>query len=331
MRAARIYEYGGPEVFKVEDEVPEPEVRPGDVLVRVHAAAVNPVDWKMRYGHYRVFVRYKLPVVMGLDISGVVEQVGAKVTAFAPGDEVFATPHYKRAGGYGELVALDAKHVAKKPSNITHAEAAGLPLAGLTAWQCLKPLEPGGHALIQAGSGGVGSLAVQIAKARGATVAATCSGRNADFVAELGADEVIDYTLAEFDAHGERRYDFCLDAIGGDQTRRCVNITRRGGSVASITPGLPALVKKYGPVGGFAAVGLRAARNMTWAKVFRGVSLRMVTMKSRGAELAELAALIEAGSVRPIVDKVFPLDDITEAHRYSETGRARGKIVLDLT
>src|SRR5260221_5797101 len=200
MKAVRIHRYGGSEVLSYED-APMPEHRPEELLVRVHAAGVNPIDWKIREGHYRMLVRFGLPTVLGWDVSGVVEKAGAQVSAFRPGDEVFARPDIKRGGTYAEYVAIRASDAARKPKSIDHVHAAAVPLAGLTAWQGLfdkADLKEGQRVLVHAAAGGVGHFAVQLAKWKGAFVAGTASGRNEALVRSLGADRVVDYARERF-------------------------------------------------------------------------------------------------------------------------------------
>ncbi len=329
MRAVIIEEYGGPEVLRVAER-PDPSVRPRDVLIAVRATALNPVDYKIRRGGQRAVVRKRLPAVLGMDVAGVIVAVGAEVSRFAVGDEVFASPTHRRDGTYAELVAIDEGAVARRPQGISWEEAAGIPLAGLTAWGCL--VSPGrdlagARVLVQAGSGGVGTLAIQIAKHLGATVATTCSARNAELVRSLGADEVVDYTAERF---WERLppQDLCIDAMGGRERRRLLEVTRRGGRIASINSDLAHAAPRFGPYLGL-LVSLATLLSFTVrALVTKGVRTSMVVRRSDGEALARIAALVESGAVRPVVDRVFDLDEIVEAHRYLESGRARGKVVI---
>lgn len=329
MRAVIIEEYGGPEVLRLAER-PEPSVRPRDVLIAVRATALNPVDYKIRSGGQRAVVRKRLPAVLGMDVAGVVVATGSAVTRFAIGDEVFASPTHRRDGTYAELVAVDEREVARRPQGISWEEAAGIPLAGLTAWGCL--VAPGrdlagARVLVQAGSGGVGTLAIQIAKHLGATVATTCSARNVELVRSLGADEVVDYTTERF---WERLppQDLCIDALGGSERERLLQVTRRGGRVASINSDLAHAAKRHGPYLGLAVSLLTLLSFALRAFVKRGVRTSMVVRRSDGEALAQIAALIEAGAVRPVVDRVFDLDELEAAHRYLESGRARGKVVI---
>ena len=330
MRAARIHAYGEPDELRIEDIDP-PAVGPRDVLIDVHAAGVNPIDWKIRRGYQRGVLRYKLPRVLGLDCSGVVREVGDKVTKFAVGDEVFSSPGPWRDGTYAEQVCIPEKEIAKKPANISHAQAAGIPLAGLTALQCIDAgkVGDGDKVLVHAGAGGVGTLAIQLAKAAGASeIATTCSARNAELVTSLGATRVIDYNREEFD-DVVSDYDMVLDALGGDIKKRSQAVLRRGGALVSIVNDIPSFVKRYGATLGV-VVALGSTLSYKIGCALRGKSYTWILRKPDGALLGRLASFIERGEVEPLIDKVFGLDEIAEAHRYSETGRARGKIIIGI-
>lgn len=328
MKAAVIHGYGGPDVFRIED-VPAPVCGPDDVLIRVKAASVNPVDTKLRRGAMRGVVRYRMPWILGLDVSGVVEEVGARVTRFAAGDEVYASPTHRRPGCYAELTAIEEKAVARKPKNVSHEEAAGIPLAALTAWASLVDpgLGAGQKVLVQAGAGGVGSFAIPLAKHLGAHVASTCSTRNVKLVESLGADEVIDYTTARYD-EVLQDYDAVVDALGGEERRRAVGIVKRGGFVASLNSGMPEATKRYGPLLGPVVVLFDNAATTISAYLKHGVRIIHVLRKSDGATLERITELVEQDVLRPQVDRVVPLEKVAEAHAYSETGRATGKIVI---
>ena len=330
MRAAQIHEYGPPEVLQV-GEVERPTVRARDVLIEVHAAGVNPIDWKMRSGFQRAVVRYQLPHTLGLDASGVVVEAGAKVKGFAVGDEVYTSPTHRRPGTYAEFVAVDERAVARKPKGLTHEQAAGIPLAGLTAYKALievANIQPGQKVFIQAGAGGVGTLAIQLAKYKECEVATTCSARNVELVRELGADRVIDYNAEEYD-EVLSDYDVVLDSLGADHKKRYGKILKRGGMVASIVNDVPAMVKKHGPYAGLGRVAGAIVSNKVGAWL-GGFRYAQVLRAADGIALGKLTEAIEDGAINPIVDRVFDLDDIVEAHRYSETGRARGKIIISM-
>lgn len=332
MRAARIHRYGPPEVFRI-DEVPEPTPGPRDLLVEVRASSVNPVDYKIRSGGQRALIHYRLPWTLGLDFSGVVKKVGEKVTRFEVGDEVYGSPTHRRPGCYAEYTLVDERQAGRKPRNLSHREAASIPLVGLTAWGAVVVkgrLRAGQKAFIMAGSGGVGTFAIQLAKGLGAYVATTCSARNVELVRSVGADEVIDYNETRFeDVLSD--YDFVLDAIGGETREAALRILKRGGHLATMIGGFPAASKKHGPVlGPLVALGQLASLTFR-GTVIHGVHIHHVLRDSDGRLLDPITRRIEAGAIRPVIDRVYPLEQIVEAHTYIETGRARGKIIIDPT
>jgi alcohol dehydrogenase len=329
VKAVRIHQYGDPEVLCVE-EVARPEPGPRDVLVKVHATAVNPVDWKIRGGGQRTVIRYRLPWILGLDVSGVVQAVGADVTRFSVGDEVWSSPIHTRPGCYAEYVCIDERQVARKPSNIDHQQAASMPLVGLTAYQCIidkGKLQAGQRVLIHAGAGGVGSFAIQLAKHLGAHVITTCSARNADFVRELGADEVVDYNEQRFE-EVLSPVDLVLDSLGEKAFSANVKVLRRGGRLSNITIDLPSHVKRYGRWLSLLTVAWAFVWIHLWPFLRKGVISRHIIKQCDGEQLQRIAELVEAGAIKPVIDRVLPLDEIQQAHRHSELGHARGKIVL---
>ncbi|MEW2263391.1 NADP-dependent oxidoreductase [Streptomyces sp. NPDC047853] len=304
MRAVVVEQWGGPQELS-EREIERPEPGLGEVLVRVRAAGVNPVDWKTR-ATGSLIEWGTLPAV-GWDVSGTVEAVGPGVGVFRPGDEVFGMPLFPRqAGGYAEYVVAPARHLARKPAGLTHVEAAALPLAALTAWQALvdtADVRPGERVLVHAAAGGVGHLAVQIAKTRGAHVIGTASAAKHALVRELGADEVIDYRSVRFE-DVVSDVDVVLDGLGGRTTERSLRVLREGGRLITL-PGpddVPA-----------APEGVRAM----WM---------LVEPDHHG--LREIAALVERGSLKPVVETVLPLAQAAKAHEIGEQGRTTGKIVL---
>lgn len=328
MKAAVIRTYGPPEVLTIED-VPAPDLRPNDVLVEVHAASVNPVDTKIRQGAQRLVNPKRFPAILGMDVSGVVLAVGPQVTDFAVGDEVYSSPSHRRPGTYAEQVAIDAGEVARKPKNLTHQQAAAVPLVGLTTYDALVTgtgLKPGETVLIHAGAGGVGTFAIQYAKHLGATVVTTCSARNAELVQRLGADRVIDYTAQRFE-DGLGHVDVILDGVGGDTRVRSMRALPRGGRLAELVTGMVEINKRYGPYLGLLVLGLSVV-GQKLAAAARGRRLHFALRRASRAQLEHLTGLIEAGAIEPIIDRVFPLDEIAAAHAYVETGRARGKVVI---
>jgi NADPH:quinone reductase-like Zn-dependent oxidoreductase len=306
MKAVRIHKYGGPEVLQYED-APRPKPQADEVLVRVHAAGVNPIDWHVREGHVKDVFPHSFPFVPGWDVSGVVEEVGAGVTQFKPADEVYSVPDPLRDGAYAEYIAVRESEVALKPKSLHHVHAAAVPLAALTAWQTLcdtAKLEPGQRVLIHAAAGGVGHFAVQLAKWKGAHVIATASTKNHALLRELGADETIDYTRQRFEEVA-RNIDIVLDPIGGDTQERSWQVLKKGGALLSIVQPPSADKAK--------ALGVRAA---------------FVASHPNGAQLTEIAKLIDAGKVKPTVDRILPLSEARRAHELSKSGHTRGKIVL---
>ena len=308
MRAAVLHEHGGPEVLKVE-EVPRPEPAEDEVLIRVVAAAVNPVDTYVRQGMRTKGGAENPPLIIGYDVAGVVEKVGGKISKFKPGDAVYAYLPIARGGGYAEFAIAKEGEMALKPKNIDCENAAAVPLAATTAWQALidtARLEKGQTVLIHGGSGGVGSFAVQIAKARGAKVIATASTANQDFLKQLGVDQPIDYTKTKFEEVA-KNVDVVLNGVRADTLRPSYGVVKKGGVIVSITDA-PDEAE-------CAKLGLRCSRLMAHPDA---------------KALEELAKLIEAGKIRPIVSQTFPLKDVAEAHRQIETRHTRGKVVLQV-
>jgi NADPH:quinone reductase-like Zn-dependent oxidoreductase len=306
MKAVVIRQYGGPEVLKFE-EAPRPQPKENEVLVRVIAAGVNPVDALIRSGKYAKFFGTKLPLVPGYDIAGVVEKVGAKIDKLKVGDAVYAYPMW--GGGYAEYGTATDGEVALKPKSISYTEAAAVPLAALTAWQALidvAKVSAGQTVLIHGGSGGVGSFAIQIAKARGAKVIATASTPNQDFLRQLGVDVAIDYTKQKFEEVA-KDVDVVLDSVGKDTLARSYGVVKKGGIVATLVaePDQAELDKH----------GIRGAA---------------ISVKPNASELAEIAKLIDEKKIAPIVSEVLPLTDALKAQEQAATHHTRGKIVLKI-
>lgn len=322
------YKKGGP--LRLADR-PEPEVGANDVLVKIHAAAVNLIDSKVRDGEFKLFLPYKPPFILGHDLAGTVLRVGAEVRAFKPGDQVFARPRDRRIGTFAELIAVDQANLALKPASLTMEEAASFPLVGLTAWQALVELgrvKPGQKVFIQAGSGGVGTIAIQLAKHLGATVATTTSAANADLVRSLGADVVIDYRTQDFE-QVLSGYDLVLHSQDSAALSKSLKILKPGGQVISISgpPDVPfAKALKLNVFLRFVMQML--SRGVLKKAKARGIGYSFLFMRADGAQLTELANLIDRGIIKPVVDKVFPFAQTPEALAYVETGRARGKAVI---
>jgi NADPH:quinone reductase-like Zn-dependent oxidoreductase len=330
MRAAICETYGGPEVLEVTD-VPVPQVGPNGVLVRVVAASVNPVDWKLRMGLLRAVRDVRFPVIWGCDVSGVVDRVGNAITHFRPGDEVYGFKDGYVAktfrGTYGEYAVVPEKALAPKPASLDHEQAAAIPCCALTAWQALVEqggLKPGQRVLVHAGAGGVGIFAIQIAKAFGAVVAATAGGGNQDFLRQLGADVAIDYTRERIEDRISG-YDLVLDGVGRPVWRPSLRILKRGGKLITLAPPIPH--EPGSKLSFFATAGAGVTAGSIGA-LMGGKRLLITQVKPRGGNLEKLNALIEAGKVRPVIERVFPLEEIADAHRLSETGHVRGKLVV---
>ena len=329
MKAVVALRYGGPEVLAIVDR-PAPEVGPRDVLIAVGAAGLNPLDFKIRSGKAKLALPLKPPVALGCDVAGTIAAIGAEVTRFSVGDAVYARLEKLRMGGLAERVAADESVVAAKPTSIDVAQAASIPLAALTALQALRETAAstaGQRVLVHAGAGGVGSLAIQIAKKLGLHVTTTTSMKNLDFVRSLGADEVIDYTVESLDAK-PRDFDAVFDSLGGDSELASIRATRRGGVVVGIG-GLPD--------GEFARQSLPAfVRPALWlmtgkrrrAAAKAGVRFTYLFMRPDGGQLAELAGWIDAGELRPVIHRTYPLADVREAFAELERGHARGKIIV---
>ncbi|QNT90365.1 NADP-dependent oxidoreductase [Streptomyces griseofuscus] len=306
MRAVVVEQWGGAESL-VEREMPRPEPGLGEVLVRVHAAGVNPVDWKTRASG--ALIEWGAVPAVGWDVSGTIEAVGPGVGMFRPGDEVFGMPSFPRqAGAYAEYVVAPARHLAPKPAALTHVEAAALPLAALTAWQALVDtagLRPGERVLVHAAAGGVGHLAVQIAKARGAYVIGTAGAAKHDLVRRLGADEVIDYRAVRFE-DVVSDVDVVLDGLGAETAERSLKVLRPGGRLITLP----------GPD------DVPTARD--------GVRAVWMLVEPDHLGLREITALVERGALRPVIDTVVPLAEAAKAHEIGERGRTAGKIVLSV-
>jgi NADPH:quinone reductase-like Zn-dependent oxidoreductase len=304
MKAIRIHNYGGPEVLRYEDvAVPAPGA--GDLLIKIRAASVNPLDWKTRAGYLKDFFPHSLPFIPGWDGSGVVEAVGSGVTKFKQGDEVYAKTN--RDGTYAEYAIFAETEAALRPMSVDPVQAAAIPVVALTAWQALferARLGGGQKILIHGAAGGVGSFAVQLAKWKGAHVIGTASGKNQAFLHELGVDEPIDYEKTRFDEAIEG-VDVVFDTIGGDTQERSWKVLNKGGILVSIVQPPPAeLAAKY------------------------GVRAEMLAMQPSSAQLTEIAKLIDSQHVKIVVERVLALSEARQAHELSEKGHVRGKIVL---
>jgi NADPH:quinone reductase-like Zn-dependent oxidoreductase len=332
VRALIATRYGGPDVLAIADR-PAPEVGAHDVLITVRAASLNPIDFKIRDGKAKLPIPLKPPVALGCDVAGVVAAVGAEVRRFKIGDEVYARLEKLRMGGLAELVAADAKVVALKPQHASFEESAAVPLAGLTALQALRHcagLKAGQRVLILAGAGGVGSLAIQIARNLGLWVATTTSTKNIDFVKSLGADEVIDYTTERI-ADRVKDLDAVFDTLGGASELASIGLVKRGGTVVGVG-GMPdvAFAREWLPAWTRPMIWLATMRRRA-AAAKAGVRFVYLFMQPDGAQLAELATWIDRGTLRPILHRTYLFDEINDAFAELERGRARGKIVVTIS
>ncbi|MCT4787517.1 NADP-dependent oxidoreductase [Exiguobacterium aestuarii] len=306
MKAAYIEQYGGSDQFKV-GELQQPTIGADDVLIEVHAASVNPVDWKLREGYLKEMLHYEMPLVIGWDVSGVIQEVGANVIELKVGDEVFSRPDIARQGTYAEYVAVDAHLVVKKPASLSFEEAASLPLVAHTAWQVMFEVmdaKPGDRIFIGAGSGGVGTVAIQLAKAHGLYVVTSTSTPNVDWIKKLGADEVIDYKQQN-PAEIVRDFDFVFDTMGGDGQSKLYQMLKENGMLVSIST----------PPNEEEAEQAKARAEY-------------VFMQPTGERLKKIAEAVEKNELKPVIDRVFDLEDTKQAHDYGEEGHAKGKIII---
>lgn len=312
-------------------EMPEPELQDSDVLVEVHAAGVNLLDSKVKTGEFKLILPYRRPFILGHDVAGKVIRVGSKVSKFKVGDEIYARPRDGRIGTFAEFIAVNEADVALKPENLSMEEAASIPLVGLTAWQTLierANLKKGQKVFIQAGSGGVGTFAIQLAKHLGATVATTASAASADLVKSLGADVVVDYRKDDLEKVLSG-YDVVLNSQDAKTLEKSLRVLKPGGKLISISGPLDAeFAREKGLnlmlrlVLSFLSRGIRAKAKR------RGVQFSFLFMWAQGDQLSKITALIEAGAIRPVVDRVFPFEATNDALAYVETGRAKGKVVI---
>lgn len=311
MKAVTFDRYGSAQELQYR-ELEKPIAKSDELLVRVRASSVNPVDWKIRQGHLQLLTGFNFPIIVGSDISGVVVEVGRDVTKFQPGDEVYTSLNPLTGGACAEYCAITESVVAIKPQNITHAEAAAVPIAGLTALQALRDLggiQAGSKVLINGASGGVGIFAVQVAKAMNAEVTGVCSAKNQDFVKGLGADFVLDYAEVDFTQQLEK-YDIILDAVGTKTFSKCENVLEPEGVYISTLPSFDNLAPMF------------------FSSFISGKKAKLIVASPNPSDLGILRELIESGKIEPIVDRTYSLAEVAAAHIYSETGRAVGKIAI---
>ncbi len=310
MKAVVIHKYGSADVLRYE-EVEAPTIKPDELLVKVHAAAVNPIDWKIRKGMLKIISGNKFPLILGFDLAGKVLEVGSQVTGFQVGDEIYGSLGVP-GGAYAEIAAVPQKVAAVKPANISFEEAAALPVAALTALQSLRDkanIQPSQSVLINGASGGVGIFAVQIAKALGAEVTGVCSSKNLDFAKSLGADSLIDYTQQDF-TKNQIQYDIVFDAVGKQTFDNCKKVLKPNGIYITTLPSLQNII----------SIGLTS--------LFGSQKAKFILAQPNTADLLYLNELIEAGKLRVVIDCTYPLQELAAAHIYSESERAKGKIVI---
>ena len=332
MKAYVLDAYGKGNALRLGD-MPNPVTGPEDVLIEIHAAALNVIDSKIRNGEFKLILPHKTPFILGADLAGIVKSVGANVTRFRGGDAVYASPRERRIGTFAEFIAVNQADVALKPTNLSMEEAASIPLVGLTAWQVLveeAKIQRGQKLLIQAGSGGVGTFAIQLARHLGAHVATTAGTSNLDLVRSLGADTIVDYKTQDFSTL-LAGYDVVLNSLDAETLAKSLNVLKPGGKLISISgPPDPAFARKLGlnwflrQVTRLLSAGIRRKAKR------RGVSYSFLFMQANGEQLAQITALIENGTIRPILDRVFPFDKLNEAFAYIDTGRAKGKVVVSI-
>ncbi len=299
--------------------------------LQIHAAGVNPLDNKIRDGEFKVILPYRLPLVLGNDVAGVVVRVGANVRRFKPGDEVYARPAQDRIGTFAEYIAMDEADVAMKPNNLSMNEAASIPLVALTAWQVLVEranLQKGQKVLIHAGSGGVGAIAIQLAKHLGAYVATTTSTPNIALVKSLGADVVVDYKKDDFEKVLQG-YDVVLNSLGRETLEKSLAVLKPGGKLISISgPPDPDFARQNGSGWLLQQVMRLLSFGIRRKSKRRRISYSFHFMTANGGQLGQITSLIDTGAIRPVVDRVFPFERTNEALDYVETGRAKGKVVV---
>ena len=330
MKAFIIERYGKRETGSIAD-VPVPELQDDEVLIDIHAAAVNVLDIKIRRGEFKLILPHPMPLILGHDVAGEVVKVGADVRRFKPGDAVYARPDDARIGTFAEKIAVRERSLAHQPANLTMEEAASLPLVALTAWQALVEigkLKKGQKVFIQAGSGGVGTIAIQLARQIGAFVATTTSAANVDWVTSLGADLVLDYKTQNIES-ALQDYDLVLHSQGSDELAKSLRILRHGGHLVSISgPPTPAFAVKQGLAWPFKHL-LRLLSYGVRRKAKRlGITYTFLFMHADGTQLQSVTSLVESGAIKPVVDRVFPFAQTAEALAYVATGRAKGKVVI---
>ncbi len=332
MKALVLKRYGGPDQVAFAD-IPRPALKPDEILVQVHAAGLNPIDYAIPKGTFKAILKLQLPATLGSDLAGVVVEVGNRVTRYKPGNAVFASIFDLGIGSLAEFAVVPENAAALKPSNLDFVQAASIPMVGLTSWQALKErakLKPGQKVFIPAGSGGIGTFAIQLAKHLGAIVGTTTSTGNVELVKSLGADEVIDYKKQEFE-DVLRNYDAVLGTVRGNALEKSLGILKSGSSVVSLVGPPDAAFARGRDMGLFFTFlfGLLSRKIIRQTRK-RGGEYSFLFVHPDGGQLAQIGKLLDAGTIRPVIDKVFPFDQTKEALAYLEKGRAKGKVVVQL-
>ncbi|MDX8527395.1 NADP-dependent oxidoreductase [Mesorhizobium sp. MSK_1335] len=330
MKAFVVDKYGKKAALRLAD-MPVPDLRDDDVLVEIHAAGVNLLDAKIRDGEFKPFLRYRPPFILGHDVAGVVVRVGSKVRRFKPGDEIYARPRDGRIGTFAEFIAINEADVALKPKNLSMEEAASIPLVGLTAWQVLVEkanLKKGQKVFIQAGSGGVGTFAIQLAKHLGATVATTASAASTDLVKSLGADIAIDYRKDDF-KNLLKDYDVVVNSQDAKALEKSLRVLKPGGKLISISgPPDPEFARKL-DLNILLKLVMRALiRGIRRKAAHAGIEYSFLFMWAQGDQLSKITPLLESGTIRPVIDRVFSFEETNEALAFVQKGRAKGKVVI---
>jgi len=332
MKAFIVDRYGKKDPLRLGD-MPEPTLRDDDVLIEIHAAGLNLLDSKIKNGEFKLILPYRMPLVLGHDVAGVVARVGSRVRQFKVGDEVYSRPPDHRIGTFAQFIAVNEKYVASKPKNLTMDEAASIPLVGLTAWQALVErahLTKGQKVFIQAGSGGVGSFAIQLAKHIGATVATTTSSTNTQWVKSLGADIVIDYKKDDFETVLQN-YDVVLHSQDGAALEKSLRVLKPGGTLISISgPPDPTFAKRIGAPWFVSLIVRLLSSSVRKKAAGRDLKYSFLFMQAHGEQLREITRLIEAGAIRPVIDRVLPFESTNDALAYVAAGRAKGKVVVKI-
>ncbi len=332
MKALVLKRYGGLDQVAFAD-LPRPALQPDEILVQVHAAGLNPIDYMIPKGTFKPMLKFQLPATLGSDLAGIVMEVGNRVTRFKPGDAVFASIFDLGTGALAEFAVVPEKAAAPKPANLDFVQAASIPMVGLTSWQALKErakLRPGQKVFIPAGSGGIGTFAIQLAKHIGARVGTTTSTGNVDLVRSLGADEVVDYKKQEFE-EVLRNYDAVLGTVRGDAIEKSLQILKPKSNIVSlIGPPDAAFARGRGMNCFFTFVFGLLSRKIIRRARKRGIEYSFLFAHPDGQQLTEIGELLKAGRIRPLIDKVFPFDQAKDALAYLEKGRAKGKVVVQI-